>query len=430
MEPQQTLEALRRGDLAGARELRLPGLAEFPREVFGLAETLEALDLGGGELRELPDDMGRLRKLQVLFCSNNNFAILPPSLGDCAALRMIGFRRTGLREVPGEALPPLLRWLTLTDNHIERLPDALGERPHLQKLMLAGNRLDSLPATLRYAERLELVRLSSNRFDALPSWLRTLPVLAWISWGGNPFEREIETAAAAPAAWAHLEVDALLGEGASGRMHRATWRRNGDAGRPVALKIFKAAMTSDGLPAREMAACLAAGDHPNLTAALGRLTDHPDGAQALLMPLLPPHWRRLADPPSFETCSRDVYDAGMRMSADAGRALVRGVAAAVAHLHARGLMHGDLYAHNILWDEASGEATLGDFGAACALPSGDEGDAWRQIEVRAFGLLLDEILDRCAPAPDGGEKLRGLARACVQKNVRARPLMAEALKEI
>src|SRR6266568_1760352 len=137
----EQLQALRRGDLAGARELRLPGLNEFPREIFALADTLEFLDLGGGALTALPDDMGRLHKLRMLFCSGNRFERLPAALGDCASLSQIGFRGSGLHDIPGEALPPLLRWLILTDNQIESLPAVLGERPHLQKLMLAGNRL-------------------------------------------------------------------------------------------------------------------------------------------------------------------------------------------------------------------------------------------------------------------------------------------------
>ena len=103
------LAALRRGELVGARELRLPGLSEFPPEIFGLAETLEVLDLSGGTLTDLPDDLGRLRRLRVLFCSGNRFARLPPVLGDCTALSQIGFRGTGLCEVPGEALSPALR---------------------------------------------------------------------------------------------------------------------------------------------------------------------------------------------------------------------------------------------------------------------------------------------------------------------------------
>jgi Leucine-rich repeat (LRR) protein len=76
----QTLDALRAGDLAGARELRLhEGLTEFPREIFGLADTLEVLDLSGNRLTRLPDDLGRLTKLRVLFCSGNPFDRLPPA---------------------------------------------------------------------------------------------------------------------------------------------------------------------------------------------------------------------------------------------------------------------------------------------------------------------------------------------------------------
>ncbi len=428
---QTQLQALRRGDLAGARQLCLPGLTEFPSEIFDLAETLEILDLSGGELRALPDDMGRLRKLRALFCSGNRFELLPPALGDCVSLSQVGFRGARLREVPGESLPPLLRWLTLTDNRIDRLPDALGERPHLQKLMLAGNRLRSLPASLADAESLELIRLSANRFEILPHWLLKLPRLAWISWAGNPVERRLSPSVAAFVPWADLDIHERLGEGASGHVHRALWRAD-DTGRTraVALKIFKGAMTSDGLPEREMATCLAAGEHPNLTSALGRVPDHPNGMDALLMPLLPGHWRILAGPPSAASCSRDVYDPGLCINPSSLLRIARGVATAAAHLHARDLLHGDLYAHNVLWDGRSGEATLSDFGAACVLPTGEDGDAWRRIEVRAWGLLLGELLAHCTPKPAELTKLRDLELSCVQSDTLARPLMTEVLQTL
>jgi serine/threonine protein kinase len=176
-----------------------------------------------------------------------------------------------------------------------------------------------------------------------------------------------------------------------------------------------------------MAACLAAGDHPKLTTALGRVVDHPEGAQALLLPLLPQHWRPLADPPSLESCSRDVYDPHLRLTAEAATRLARGIAGAVAHLHARGLMHGDLYAHNILWDGARGEARLGDFGAACALSSDEESDDWRRIETRAFGVFLTETLDRCETEI---ERLREISQMCLARNPRARPLMSEVAQLI
>ncbi|GJE54228.1 MULTISPECIES: leucine-rich repeat-containing protein kinase family protein [Methylobacterium] len=419
-----TLTALRRGDLAGVRELRLPGcLDEFPQEIFGLADSLEVLDLSGGTLTRLPDDIGRLRNLRVLFCSGNRFDRMPPALGDCAALSQIGMRGTGTREVPGEALPPRLRWLTLTDNRIERLPNALGERPHLQKLLLAGNRLRDLPGSLANAENLELIRLSANRFAGLPPWLTALPSLAWLSFAGNPLEGEVPPQDIALVPWADLDLGERLGEGASGVIHRALWRGGGEA-RPVALKLFKGAMTSDGLPEREMAACLAAGDHPNLTGGLGRLVGHPDGMEGLALRLLPSHWRVLAGPPSLSSCSRDVYDPALRLDPGVALRIAHATASAAAHLHERGLLHGDLYAHNLLWDGTAGAAVLSDFGAASMLPPGPAGEALQRIEVKAWGLLLGELLARCEA---GRDDIGTLARACTQPDPKDRPLMAEVV---
>jgi hypothetical protein len=414
-----TLAALRRGDLAGAREVRLPdGLAAFPPELYGLADSLEHLDLGRGHYA-LPDDLGSFAKLRVLFCSGTPFPRLPPALGDCAALSQVGFRGCGIGEVPAESLPPSLRWLTLTDNRIASLPDALGRRPLLQKLMLSGNRLTSLPGSLGDAERLELIRLASNALPALPPWLTALPRLAWISYSGNPAEPAAETVPAPVVPWSELNLGALLGEGSSGRVHRAGWR-----GEAVALKLFKGAVGSDGLPEREIEACLAAGRHPALIGALGRLAGHPDGTPGLLLRLIPSDWPVLAGPPSLASCSRDVYAPGLRLTPDGALTLARAVAGALAHLHARRLMHGDVYGHNILWDGSGGEAVLGDFGAASTLPGGEEGRVLARIETRAFGILLDELLDRCDAPPAG---LRGLAEACLGPDPNARPDMAEVV---
>jgi hypothetical protein len=324
-----------------------------------------------------------------------------------------------------------LRLLTLTGNTLNQLPAALGGRPLLQKLMLAGNRLSDLPSSLAESTALELVRLSSNRFETFPPWLARLPKLAWISWSGNPVERDLAPAVAEPVSWADLDIGDRLGGGASGDVHRATWRSD-NLNEPfsVAVKLFRGSMTSDGSPDAEIAACLAAGQHPNLTAALGSLSDHPEQREGLLMPLLPAHWRPLAAPPNLWTCSRDVYADNIQVSARAGIRVARGIAGATAHLHSRGLLHGDLYAHNVLWDGQDGEAALTDFGAACVLPAGAEEEFWQRIEVRAWGVLLEELLERCSPAPATGGliELQDLARACVQPDTASRPLMTDVLQ--
>lgn len=427
---ESTLDALRGGALAGARALKLSGgLTEVPREIFALAETLEVLDLSDNALEALPADFARLTRLRVLFCSNNRFNRLPPVLGNCTALTQVGFRNVGMREVPGEALPPALRWLTLTGNRIEHLPDALGRRPALQKLMLSGNRLSALPEGLAEAAMLELVRLSANRFETLPEWLTTLPRLAWVAWAGNPVDHEQNPAASVAIDWNRLTVGGLLGEGASGRVCQALWQmEDAKAAKPVALKLFKGTMTSDGLPEHEMAACLAAGDHPNLTGTLGRLTGHPEQVPGLVMTLLPEDWRPLAGPPSLESCSRDIYRPDLRLDPAVALRIARGIGAAAAHLHARGLLHGDLYAHNILWDGAEGDARLSDLGAASFLPERDS-DAWCRIDTLAWGVLVGELLQRCDPVPEL-ETLHAVQRACVQTDPGVRPSMTDAVKEI
>jgi len=64
-------------------------------------------------------------------------------------------------------------------------------------------------------------------------------------------------------------------------------------------------------------------------------------------------------------------------------------------LHSRGLTHGDLYAHNTLIGD-DGHAVLGDFGAAAFYDQNNlaVAQALEQIEVRAFGCLFEELLER------------------------------------
>jgi Protein kinase domain/Leucine rich repeat len=423
-----TLEQLRSGALAGTRRLDLScDLIELPEEVFALADTLEVLNLSGNRLRNLPHQLSQLHKLQVLFASDNDFTVLPEVLGDCPALQMVGFKANRIAHVPAAALPPALRWLTLTDNAIGHLPTELGQRPALQKLMLAGNQLTALPSSLQAAQSLELLRVSANLLAHVPDWLTELPRLSWLALAGNAMGWAGASETALPEVpWHALTQGALLGEGASGHIlhvQAAGWPQ------PLALKLFKGAVTSDGLPEDELAACLTAGQHPTLTTPVARLTEHPAQAQGLLMPLIPAGHINLAGPPSLQSCTRDVYPPGFALTAPMALQIASDVAGAVAHLHARGVMHGDLYAHNILIDPAHGLARLGDFGAATRLP-GDHPELCQRLlalEVRAMGCLLEELAAH-APA-SASQALRALAEVCLRPAPDKRPTMAEVARQ-
>ena len=404
--PLTTLANLRAGRLAGAThlDLRRCALDEFPREIFALADTLTMLDLSGNRLRALPDDFSRLHALRILFCSDNPFETLPAVLGQCTGLDIVGFKANAIAHVPAEALPANLRWLILSDNRIASLPESLGACHRLQKLALAGNRLAALPAGIARCDSLELLRLSANRFetlaDALPDGLLALPNLTWLAYAGNPFNaaQEARALAATPIAqiaWHDVQLGELLGEGASGHIHSARWRPAGGVDRPVAVKLFKGAVTSDGLPGSEMAACIAADVHAHVIGVEGRLFGHPQGAQGLVMGLIPPRYRSLAGPPSLASCTRDVYAPGLRLTPAQARSIAQGAGDALAHLHAQGLMHGDFYAHNILVDDDA-HALLGDFGAASFLPEDDAARraALIRVDRRALAILVDELVQR------------------------------------
>jgi len=428
-----TLEQLRSGALAGTRRLDLScGLTELPQEIFELADTLEVLNLSGNCLRDLPHQLSQLHKLQVLFASDNDFEVLPDVLGDCRALQMVGFKANRIVAVPAAALPPALRWLTLTDNALTHLPTELGQRPALQKLMLAGNRLQALPESLQGARRLELLRVSANRLTTVPAWLTELPRLSWLALAGNAMDWVRPAVSELPGmAWHDLTHGPLLGEGASGHIYQvqaSAWSL------PLALKLFKGEVTSDGLPEDEWAACLAAGQHPVLITPVARLTGHPAQAQGLLMPLIPAAHVNLAGPPSLQSCTRDVYPPGFQLSATLALGIASDVAGAVAHLHQCGVMHGDLYAHNIMIDPLHGLARLGDFGAATRLPTAHR--ALRQsllaLEVRALGCLLQELCTAAGAhaAHPSVQALQALALDCLSEQARQRPTAAEVAQAL
>ena len=185
-----TLSQLRSGELIGTQRLTLSeNLTSFPLEILSLSDSLEILDLSNNQLTSLPKEFAKLKKLKIIFASNNCFETLPEVLGQCDNLEMVGFKSNNINQVPRNSLPTKLRWLILTDNRIEVLPDSLGERPRLQKLALAGNRLTSLPSTLSQLRNLELVRISANNLIECPDQLLRLPKLAWLAFAGNPFSR-------------------------------------------------------------------------------------------------------------------------------------------------------------------------------------------------------------------------------------------------
>lgn len=429
----ETIDLLRSGHLQGIKRLDLAaGLTEFPPEIFDLADSLEILNLSDNRLNSLPADLSRLTKLKVIFLSNNDFEEVPAVLADCPSLSMVGFKSNRIRVLGENILPLGLRWLILTDNQLEKLPKSIGRLESLQKLMLAGNQLRSIPDEMAACQNLELIRLAANQLESLPSWLLTLPRLSWLAYAGNPCCTANLSPTVPTIPWADLTLFNTLGEGASGVISQGLWQSPAQPPTDVAIKIFKGAMTSDGTPADEMNACLAAGGHPYLVGALGKIGGLPEDKSGLILSLISPTYQNLGNPPSLDSCTRDTYAAGTSFSVAAILRIAIGISSAATHLHAQGIMHGDLYAHNILVHGETHHSLLGDFGAASSYDLDDQitSAALERLEVRAFGCLLEDLLNLCELPDSDADKLildllKKLKQDCLELTPIDRPLFGE-----
>ncbi len=393
----QTLEQLKTGQLNQITKLQLSeGITDFPLEILELADTLEVLDLSNNQLSSLPDEFSRLANLKIVFMSNNRFESLPEVLGRCPKLEMVGFKSNQISTVAEQSLPNQLRWLILTDNEITQLPDSLGERTRLQKLALAGNQLTALPQTMAQCHNLQLLRISANKLTEFPHQLLNLPKLAWLAFAGNPFcIDEIAVNTVPVVSLSELQLQQVLGQGASGIISKANWTHNDHVfPTEVAVKVFKGEVTSDGYPEDELQCCLKVGEHPNLVKSIARITE--EESSALVMNLIPAHFKNLGMPPSLQSCTRDTFADDFLLPVGDIVSLVEQMSEVVIHLQSKQVSHGDLYAHNVLFDDQA-NLLLGDFGASSSYEHLDEAvqQKIQRIELRAFGYFIDDLLAVC-----------------------------------
>ena len=392
-----TLSQLNAGELAGIKRLSLSEqLTEFPEAILTLAASLEVLDLSNNLLSTLPNEITQLKKLKIIFASNNRFEKLPEILGQCENIEMVGFKSNKIKDVPADALPKKLRWLILTDNKIMTLPDSLGDRPRLQKLALAGNRLTTLPKTLSKLVNLELIRISANQLTECPEQLLNLPKLAWLAFAGNPFCQSDIVVKSVPSIEAsRYQLKDVLGQGASGVIYQASWNEaQSQFPENIAVKVFKGQVTSDGYPDDELQACLKVGNHINLVKSLAQVEE--PGKLALIMGLIPAHFKNLGLPPCLQSCTRDNFPAGFCLSIDKIDKIVKQIKSVFEHLHLNQVSHGDLYAHNTLVDE-NANIIFGDFGAATMyhMLTSDQQNKVKLIESRALQHFIDDLLSIC-----------------------------------
>lgn len=415
---------------SGLKKIKIAeGLTEFPRALFKFTDTLEILDLSDNKISSLPDDFGKFIKLKIVFFANNTFTTFPKVLADCPELRMVGFKSNQLQWIPEDAFPAKLSWLILTDNQLTCLPKSIGNCKYLQKCALAGNQLNALPTEMANCVNLELLRVSANQLEELPQWLIELPRLSWLGFSGNPCAiKPVNSTAIDSVSWGELELQEQLGEGASGVISKAYWKAQN---KTVAVKIFKGAVTSDGYPSDELETCLTTGKHTNLVPLIAQINQHPEGKKGIVLEFIPSEYTNLGCPPSLDSCTRDVFNPEQKYELFQALKVMTGVASAAKHLHKKGILHGDLYAHNTLY-RPDGKSYLGDFGAASFYDKTHFSAATiERLDIRAFGCLMEDLLTRTTPSGNIiFQELTLLMQSCLQKAIPKRPDFKKVVEQL
>lgn len=413
---------------AQQNKLTVRNCTSFPMEVLAYPDT-EILDMSFGHMISLPDEICRLHKMRIAFFSSHDFTEIPSVLSDCEALEMVGFKSCQISKIPDRSLPPKLRGLILTDNQLSSLPSLIGKYTKLQKLMLSGNHLQTLSKEILSCEDLQLLRLSINDLPKSPDWLFQLPRLAWYSDTGNPFHTSrVSLGDITEIPWNEVQICEKIGESTKNIVYKAILKN----GREVAVKVFGSGITTDGLPVDDINACLLAGEHQHIIGGLGKTSNSVDGIQGLIMPLISERFKVLGKPPDFKTLTRDTYPDIANLPLVRIRKILHDISSAMQHCHHKGIMHGDIYAHNILSDP-EGHSYLGDFGAASLYPPNTAGGELRQgVDVRGFSYLITDLISNC-PKEMGKPlmvKLQKLEEACSDWKVSNRPSFREIHSEL
>eukprot|EP00798_Chlamydomonas_sp_ICE-L_P023597 gene23597-9125_t len=140
-------------------------LSSLPATVFdGLGMSVKTLVLDRNLLRDLPEDIGQLLKLEKLSVMNNKLVVLPQSLGQCTALQVLNVSGNQLSSLPPSLSSCLfLEELDASSNDIVDIPSSFGELKKLKILNLDRNKLTQIPpAVFKGCLALQTLSLHSN----------------------------------------------------------------------------------------------------------------------------------------------------------------------------------------------------------------------------------------------------------------------------
>lgn len=129
------------------------------------ADSVSYLDMSGGNYTYLPYELSYFKHIQYLNLSNNN-------------LDTIDFTK----------LPSTLKFLDLSENKIEVIPDQIIKLQNLTDLDLSNNKIHKIPANIDPELKLRKISLKNNKLERFEPALLNCSNLEELNLSGNPIK--------------------------------------------------------------------------------------------------------------------------------------------------------------------------------------------------------------------------------------------------
>lgn len=168
--------------------LKLRNIDSIPATI-ALLINLEELDLSRNHLKQLPEEIGELKKLKELVLFKNNLTSLPASIGSCSNLERLVLSSNRIKVLP-ETIGKLsrLKELSIKSNVLESLPNSIDGCYELRRLFLDYNQLSTLPATLGNLPHLDMLTIERNSITYLPDELGNCTSITFLNISRNQLQ--------------------------------------------------------------------------------------------------------------------------------------------------------------------------------------------------------------------------------------------------
>ncbi|XP_014610510.1 PREDICTED: protein flightless-1 [Polistes canadensis] len=165
------------------------GDGKFPESVR-LMTGIQWLKLDKTNLTEIPEEMGKLLKLEHLSLVKNKLERLYGELTELGCLRTLNIRHNNVKSsgIPAELFHlEELTTLDLSHNNLKEVPEGLERARSLLNLNLSYNHIETIPNTLFiHLTDLLFLDLSNNQLETLPPQTRRLANLQTLNLNHNP----------------------------------------------------------------------------------------------------------------------------------------------------------------------------------------------------------------------------------------------------